>query len=213
MLRSSAPWPSVQERAPDPIQDRWERIPLISRTRYSGPCGTSPGGPVKRIEMVQLAVTSSRPSRLGGEPVQTLVVPASLLGGRYRALQSIDVIDRPASGERLLAFGRTGDNVLLALDSGSSSVVEILGDEPSRIVNSSLDRFIATVRAVHHRFPFYDRDAADAVMDRAADDLLRIVEQVDPEAVIPDRFWSTFVDDVRMGDFSTQAVDAAENQA
>jgi hypothetical protein len=37
-----------------------------------------------------------------------------------------------------------------------------------------------------------------------ARDLADLIRGIDPEAMADDRFWSTFVDDVEMGDFATQ---------
>ena len=38
-----------------------------------------------------------------------------------------------------------------------------------------------------------------------ARDLVDLICGIDPEAMADDRFWSTFVGDVEMGDFATQA--------
>ena len=73
-------------------------------------------------------------------------------------------------------------------------------------VNSSVGQFTETVRAVMDRFPYYDRGSAWGDWEAAGNDLMRLIEAVDPEAAIPDRFWSTFVDDVKMGDFDTRSV-------
>jgi hypothetical protein len=36
---------------------------------------------------------------------------------------------------------------------------------------------------------------------RASEDLADLIRAIDAEAVVPDRFWSTFLDDVTIGDF------------
>jgi hypothetical protein len=55
------------------------------------------------------------------------------------------------------------------------------------------------------RFPYYDEDAEFDEIDAVARDLADLIRGIDPEAMADDRFWSTFVDDVEMGDFATQA--------
>ena len=72
-------------------------------------------------------------------------------------------------------------------------------------VNSSIAAFTATVRAVLERFPYYDEDAEFDGIHAVARDLADLIRGIDPEAMADDRFWSTFVDDVEMGDFATQA--------
>jgi hypothetical protein len=39
-----------------------------------------------------------------------------------------------------------------------------------------------------------------------ADDLVAIIGGIDPSAVMPDRYWPTFIDDVWIRDLSTEAV-------
>ena len=75
------------------------------------------------------------------------------------------------------------------------------------LVNSSLDQFIASVRAVSERFPFYSRDFLESEVDRVAEDLTEILRSIDRAAVADETtFWWTFVFDVRMGDFATEDV-------
>jgi hypothetical protein len=92
-------------------------------------------------------------------------------------------------------------------------------------VNSRLDQFIASVRAVLERFPFYSMDTGegddlddpaseraraeqfDSEVDRAAEDLTEILRSIDPAAVADQTtYWGSFVFDVQMGDFATEDV-------
>jgi hypothetical protein len=71
-------------------------------------------------------------------------------------------------------------------------------------VNSSIAAFTETVRVVLERFPYYDEDAELDEVHAAARDLADLIRRIDPKAMRVDRFWSTLVDDVEMGDFATQ---------
>ena len=99
---------------------------------------------------------------------------------------------------------------------------------PPSFVNSSLDQFIASVREVSERFPFYSSDLGEfdiqdllddpasvrarieqdnSEVDRVAEDLTEILRSIDRAAVADETtFWWTFVFDVRMGDFATEDV-------
>jgi hypothetical protein len=147
-----------------------------------------------------------------GERVIRFEVPGSLLGGRYRAFDSPELLDTRDPAPRLLGFASTGFRGVIALDVETGKVVEFHGEGPVTFVNTSLERFVATARAVHDRFPFYARGASDDDMDAAADDLLRVIGAIDPPAARVDQFWSTLVDDVRMGDFSTEDVQVARGR-
>jgi hypothetical protein len=61
------------------------------------------------------------------------------------------------------------------------------------------------VRPVLKRFPCYDEDAEFDEIHAVARELADLIHEIDPEAMADDRFWSTFVDDVEMGDFAAQA--------
>lgn len=81
---------------------------------------------------------------------------------------------------------------------------------PLLFINTSIEKFVLTVKAVIDRFPYYEEDAADEEVEAAAADVRAIIERIDPAAVVPDRYWSTFVDDMEMRDLSTEEVLAAE---
>jgi hypothetical protein len=73
---------------------------------------------------------------------------------------------------------------------------------PPTFANTSVTHFWDSVRAVTARFPLYSSDDDDDEEPfRAGDDVAAIVSAIDPPAMDTDQFWSTFVDDVQMGDF------------
>ena len=95
------------------------------------------------------------------------------------------------------------------MDSRSGKVVQVVDSIESRIVNCDLGRFCECVRLVIDRFPFYSASATSDVRIAVRESLEAIIQEVDPEALIdPHGFWMTFLDDVEIGDFSTEDVRA-----
>jgi SUKH-4 immunity protein len=93
---------------------------------------------------------------------------------------------------------------------------------PAHLVNSGLDTFIASTRAVTDRFPYdsgsttQDGGSDDTTengakedktfdeWDQAAREMTETLRAIDPVAVEdPDSFWMTFIADVQMGNYST----------
>jgi hypothetical protein len=62
------------------------------------------------------------------------------------------------------------------------------------------------VKAAIDRFPYYDNDASDEEINATAEELQAIIGSIDPEAIVPDRYWSAFIDDARIGDLSTEGI-------
>jgi hypothetical protein len=161
--------------------------------------------------------------------------------GQCNPAHELTLLEVPDYGP-LVCFGNAGDSdTYLCQDPHTGAIVYIgymppgivglvdLG--PSRFVgvpgfvNSSLDQFIASVRAVCERFPFYSADTGvfdglndpaaeralaeqhDREVDRAAEDLTEILRRIDRAAVADETtFWLSFVFDVQMGDFATEDV-------
>lgn len=134
-------------------------------------------------------------------------VPANFIGRRFCLANEVRIIH--TSSGAVLQFGTTGLGADVGVEADSGHVVELLLADPSSprvFVNSSLSAFADTIEAIVGRFPFYDTDDDQRAIDIAADDLITIIAEIDPPAAEPDRYWSTFVDDVRMGDLTTPAV-------
>jgi hypothetical protein len=91
----------------------------------------------------------------------------------------------------------------MCIDPTSGAVWVVLNRPvPRRLfVSSSLEQFADTVDAVAARFPFYDDPDDDQAAERASQDMAALIGVIDAEAVVPDQFWSTFLDDVTIGDF------------
>ena len=131
-------------------------------------------------------------------------VPRDLFSGRYACVQKPAVLDVPEYG-RLIQFGLLVHDDPICVDPTTGQVLEILRKGTALFVNSSIAAFTEIVRAVLARFPYYDEDAEFDEIDAVARDLADLIRGIDPEAMADDRFWSTFVDDVEMGDFATRA--------
>jgi hypothetical protein len=129
-------------------------------------------------------------------------VPVDLLGGRYAAADRLMVVS--AHRGDLVQFG-TGLNLPICLDPKTNEVVSVAADGLSTsLVNSSFERFTETVSAVTSRFPFYGLDSSDDDVEAATRNVADMIRRIDESAMVPDRFWSTLVDDIGMGDFVTE---------
>jgi hypothetical protein len=133
-------------------------------------------------------------------------VPKSFVRKRYRANDSLSVrVDR--DGRHLVCFGSTFLDGAMCLDITTGEVVQLVGRTPSRLfVNSSLSTFSKSVEAVSRAFPFYPDGAEEADIESAARRVSEIISAIDGPAMVLDRFWSTLIDDLRMGDWGTGAV-------
>jgi hypothetical protein len=139
-------------------------------------------------------------------PDLTLEVPAAMVGATYRAASALTRITSLEHGT-LVRFGSTGLFGSVLLDTVTGAVVQRERDANHvSLMNSSLAEFVAVVRAVIERFPFYDSDSEDSEWVAAARDVEGIIRAVDPGAFIQDGFWETLVSDIEIGDFSTEDV-------
>jgi hypothetical protein len=96
----------------------------------------------------------------------------------------------------------------MCVDVTTGRVVEIINSPAAKplFVNTSIEQFTRTVKVLVDRFPYYGQEAPDYEIDQVADELQDLITRIDPEASLPDRYWSTFVDDARIGDLSTEAI-------
>lgn len=138
-------------------------------------------------------------------------VPKNFIGPRYKADSDVTILERQ-DGDVILRFGSSGLADAIGVHIATGNVVEVINvrDLPLLFVNTSIERFTLTVKAAIDRFPYYEEDATDEEVEAAAVDMREIIERIDPAAVVPDRYWSTFVDDMEMRDLSTREVLAAE---
>ena len=67
------------------------------------------------------------------------------------------------------------------------------------LVNTAVDRFTLTVRAMTERFPYYAKTAEYEEMDGVAEELREIVRSIDEEAAVPGCYWPAFIDNVQDG--------------
>ncbi|WP_329430528.1 SUKH-4 family immunity protein [Streptosporangium sp. NBC_01495] len=134
-------------------------------------------------------------------------VPRDLFDTVYRAADSLTLIETMDQRE-LTCFGDLGSWQLICLDPASGEVVEVskLPDIQPRLLNSSLDQFSETVRLVIERFPFYGSDSELEERESVAGELLEEIRNIDERALVQDGFWATFIDDLKIGDYSTEDV-------
>jgi hypothetical protein len=134
-------------------------------------------------------------------------VPKSFIGRRYTVDSNITPLERER-GQPLVRFGSSGLAGAICVDFMNGHVVEVVAARGSEqlFVNASIGQFTQTVKAMIDRFPYYGQEATDDEIDRVAGELLDMIRSIDPEAAVPNRYWSTFADDVQMGDLSTGAI-------
>ena len=128
-------------------------------------------------------------------------VPKEIFEG-YRAAEAITQV--VLNQKRLLRFGRVQLYSSMCMDVATRSIVELAPDLTTGFVNSSLGQFTETAKAVIARFPFYGENDAEDVTDRAVKEVTDAIRSVDESAFARDGFWATLVDDIRMGDFTTE---------
>jgi hypothetical protein len=168
-----------------------------------------PGWP-PRCELVVFPATSLPASvaHAGPEVVQALTrdgVPKAWFYAGYRAARELRAVDVPPLG-RLIRFATSGLGASLLVEPALGEVlflVTVRGARPS-FVSSSLAQFTATARAVVDRYPYYSLASTPAEVDAATARVARTIELIDPPAMEPDLYWSTFVDDMRAGAFASE---------
>ena len=133
-------------------------------------------------------------------------VPRAFIG-RYTADSAVTIVER-GDGAPLLRFGSGASSQAIGVDISTGHVVRVSAARGSRLlfVNTSIGQFTQTVKALIERFPYYDADATGEETDAVAAELLEIIEGIDPEAGVPDRFWSTLADDAAIGDLTTENI-------
>ena len=120
----------------------------------------------------------------------------------YRAAEAITHV--VLNQKNLLRFGRVQLYSSMCMDAATGSIVTVASDSTTEFVNSSLEKFIETAKAVIARFPFYGEDDAQEVTDRAVKEVTDAIRSVEESAFERDGFWATLVDDIQMGDFITE---------
>ena len=138
-------------------------------------------------------------------------VPEKFIAHRYRADSDVTLLRRQGE-DAVLRFGSSGLSDAVGIHLSTGNVVEEVNarEFPLYFVNTSIEKFVLTVKAVMDRFPYYDQDATDGEIEVAAADLRDIITHIDFPAMVPDRYWSTFADDVENGDMSTEEILAVE---
>src|SRR5262249_36690079 len=162
------------------------------------------------LQMVSFPPAEVEPFQLSRDQTEVLTgegIPKDFFGELFRATHNLEPIE--TSTGTYICFGTSGYGVRICLDPRSGEVVQLVGSEHLRnFVNTSLRQFVKTIKAVLARFPFHGTDATSDDINAAARDVAAIISDVDPPAMIPDRFWSTLVDDIKMGDFDLEVLEA-----
>lgn len=108
----------------------------------------------------------------------------------------------------VVRFGTSGLSEAIGVDVSTGHVIEVIDVpwRPTNLVNTTVELFTRTIRALIGRFPYYPKDAEYDQIDSVCEELREIIRSVDPEASVPGSYWPGFVDDVQMGDFGTDDI-------
>lgn len=172
-----------------------------------------PGWP-PRCELVVFGATSLPASiaHVDAAVVRALTregVPKAWFYAGYHAARELRAVDVPPLG-KLIRFASSGLGASLLVEPALGEVlflVTVRGAKPS-FVSSSLAQFTATARAVVDRYPYYSLTSSIEEVVEAAADVARTIQAIDPPALQPDLYWSTFVDDMRAGAFASELLTA-----
>jgi hypothetical protein len=170
-------------------------------------------GPWPRIEIVVFPQSAFGSPQLADTPwdvqqvLTTIGVPRQLLSGKYAAMRDLEVLEVPTQG-RVICFGTSGRWSRICLDPRNGEVTEVImtRQPTANLVNSSLKQFIDSVQAITDLFPFYLSDSTLEDAINSGNNVADALKRIDPAAMGPDTFWSTFVDDLKMGDYPTEQV-------
>jgi hypothetical protein len=134
-------------------------------------------------------------------------IPANVFGRFVAASRLTPLV---ASGRQLICLGTWGSFVKICLDRATGEILQsVAPDESLTFVNTSIAHFRATAEAVLSNFPFHASGAEVEDREVAAKEIGGIIEGIDPPAMELDQFWSTVVDDIVIGDFDEEIVQAS----
>jgi SUKH-4 immunity protein len=126
--------------------------------------------------------------------------------GNYHADNGLSLIGSDRG--RLVRFASGGLADAIGIDPDTGGVVYVVNvqEAPTAFVNSSLPQFTRTLKAIIERFPYYDRSASDEEIDSVSHSLESIINNIDPPALLDNRYWSTFISDCEIGDLATEVL-------
>jgi SUKH-4 immunity protein len=140
-------------------------------------------------------------------------IPKEFFYHEYKADDVLTFVVHGGRG-RLIRFGSSELTDAVCVDPNTGEVVVVIHAPAATpgFVNSSVPQFTRTMSEVIERFPYYSADATDEEIASASESLQTIIRNIDPPALIPGRYWSTFIADVEIGDLSTEGVLAVINE-
>jgi SUKH-4 immunity protein len=160
------------------------------------------------FELVQISVEGTEDEKRAAMQLIDRGFPRNLIGREYSLLPSARVIE--SEGRRFIWFANCSSTVKMcvAIQDGAVVTVSKTGNQRVRRVNSSLDQFSTSVKKVISRFPFYSEGVDPAEFEEVANELESILLEIDSSSIMDDGFWSTFIEDVRVGDYATEFIES-----
>jgi hypothetical protein len=141
------------------------------------------------------------------DELHTIGVVKEALGG-YFADQQLTMVDSAAG--QLVRFGTYDLSGItsMCLDPSTGQILLVSPQQDRTFfVNSSLEQFNKIAEAVLKRFPFYSENDPFEVMDRVAQDVAEIIDEIDAPALVTNHYssyWDGFVEDIRLGDYAKE---------
>ena len=106
-------------------------------------------------------------------------------------------------GGTVIGLSREDDEIFLEDDTGRVFLLASWGPGKAILVNDSIQAFVESLVMVQSRYPFYPPGSDLDTAEHAEESLRESLEKVDETATAdPDGFWSAFLDDVAIGDYS-----------
>jgi hypothetical protein len=134
-------------------------------------------------------------------------VPRRFLGDIYYADPCLTLVTIESNGV-VVRFGSSGLRRAIGIDIATGNVIQVIdGRQKLTIpVNTALDLFTLTVKALIDRFPYYPKGADVEQIKSVCEDLRVIIRSIDPKAAAAGWYWPNLVDDMLMGDHGTEDI-------
>jgi len=122
-------------------------------------------------------------------------------------------VDVPGRGYLIRFTAGRGGGFYFSPSTGEVLYISKWSSLRPNLVNSTLEQFTSTVKALIEAFPYYaeDPDEVDvemlgAMYDASAARLAALIREIDPAALTPDTFWDIFLVDVVHGNYWTEDI-------
>ena len=142
-------------------------------------------------------------------------LPRRFLGGDM-AVDAPVGVDVPGRGYLIRFTAGRGGGFYFSPSTGEVLYIDDRPEFGSNLVNSTLEQFTNTVKALIEAFPYYadfgvdpnevDVDTLVDMYEASAARLAALIGEIDPAALTPETFWDDFLVAVVHGNYSTESI-------